>query len=52
MKKIWGVTKKVVWSSIVLSNENFLEQEFENFNQDEVGNKEPLGGDNNGEVEE
>ena len=41
--------------SIVLPNENFSEQEFENFNRDEVGkfsNKEPLGSDNNGEEEE
>ena len=29
--------------SIVLPNDNILEKEFENFNQDEVGNKEPLG---------
>ena len=33
--------------SNVLPNDNFLEQEFENFNRNEVGNKEPLGGDNN-----
>ena len=41
--------------SVVLPNENFSEQEFENFNRDEVGkfsNKEPLGSDNNGEEEE
>ena len=41
--------------SIVLPNENFSEQEFENFNRDEVSkfsNKEPLGSDNNGEEEE
>ena len=38
--------------SFVLPNDNFLDQEFENFNQEEVGNKEPLGGDNNGEEEE
>ena len=41
--------------SIVLPNENFSEQEFENFNRDEVGkfsNKEPLGSYNNGEEEE
>ena len=41
--------------SIILPNENFSEQEFENFNQDEVGkfsNKEPLGTGNNGEEEE
>ena len=40
---------------IVLPNENFSEQEFENFNQDEVGkfrNQEALGSDNNGEEEE
>ena len=44
-KNIWGVTKKVDKS---LPNDNFLEQEFENFNRDEVGNGEPLGDDNNG----
>ena len=38
--------------SIVLPNDNILEQEFENFNRDEVGNEEPLDGDNNGEEEE
>ena len=41
--------------SIVLPNGNFSEQKFENFNRDKVGefsNKEPLGGDNNGEEEE
>ena len=38
--------------SIVLPNGNFLEQEFENFNQKEVGSKEPLGNDNNVEEEE
>ena len=41
--------------SIVLPNENFSEQEFENFNRDEVGkfsDKEPLGSDNKGEEEE
>ena len=37
---------------IVLPNDNFLEQEFENFNRDEVDNKEPLGNDNNGEKKE
>ena len=40
--------------SIVLPNENFSEQEFENFNRDEVGkfsNKEHLGSNNNGEEE-
>ena len=34
--------------SIVLPNENFTKQEFENFNRNEVGkfsNKEPLGSD-------
>ena len=36
--------------SMVLPNDNFLEQEFENFNRDEVGNGEPLGEDNNGEL--
>ena len=38
-----------------MSNENFSEQEFENFNRDKMGkfsNKEPLGSDNNGEEEE
>ena len=51
MKNIWVVVKKVVWSivlCIVLSNDNFLEQKFENFNGDEVGKEEPLGDDNNG----
>ena len=38
--------------SIVLTNESFSEQEFENFNRDEVGNQEPLGSDNNDEEEE
>ena len=41
--------------SIGLPNENFLEQEFENFNRGEVvkfRNKEPLGSDNNDEEEE
>ena len=38
--------------SVVLPNDNFLEQEFENFNRDEVSNEEPLGDDNNGEEEE
>ena len=38
--------------SIVLKNESFSEQEFENFNRDEVSNQEPLGSDNNGEEEE
>ena len=41
--------------SIVLPNENFSEQEFENFKRDEVGkfsNKQPLGSDNNSEEEE
>ena len=38
--------------SIVLPNDNFLEQEFEIFNRDEVGNEEPLGDDNNGEEKE
>ena len=41
--------------SIVLPNENFSAQEFENLNRDEVGkfsNKEPLGSDNKGEEEE
>ena len=50
VKDIWGVTKKVV-----LPNENFSDQEFENFNRDEVGkfsNKEHLGSDNNVEEEE
>ena len=37
---------------IVLPNDNFLEQEFEKFNRDEVGNKDPLGDDNNGEEKE
>ena len=41
--------------SIVLPNENFLGQEFENFNREEVGkysNKEPLSSNNNGEEED
>ena len=41
--------------SIVLPNENFSGQEFENFNREEVGkysNKEPLSSNNNGEEEE
>ena len=33
--------------SIVLPNDDILEQEFENFNPDEVVNKVPLGDDNN-----
>ena len=36
---------------IVLPNENFSEQDFENFNRNEVSkfsNKEALGSDNNG----
>ena len=52
MKNISGVTKKVFWNSIVLPNDNFLEQEFESFNRNEVDNKEPLVCDNNGEEEE
>ena len=41
--------------SIVLPNENFSGQEFENFNREEVGkysNKEPLSSNNNGEEED
>ena len=38
--------------NIVVSNDNFLEQEFENFNRDNVGNEEALGDDRNGEEEE
>ena len=38
--------------SIALPNDNFLEQEFENFNQKEVGSEEPLGDDNNSDEEE
>ena len=38
--------------NIVVPNDNFLEQEFENFNRDKVGNEEPLGDDRNGEEEE
>ena len=37
---------------IDLPNDNFLEQEYENFNQKEVGSEELLGNDNNGEEEE
>ena len=33
--------------SIFLPNDNYLEQEFKNFNRDKVGNEEPLGDDNN-----
>ena len=47
--------KSSLKDSIVLPSENFSEQEFENFNLDEVSkfsNKEPLGSDNNGEKEE
>ena len=36
----------------VLLNDNFLEQEFENFNRDEMGSENPLGKDNNGGEEE
>ena len=52
MKNIGGVTRKVVWNSIVLLNDNLLEQKFENVNRDEVGNEKPLGDDNNGKEEE
>ena len=38
--------------SILLPNDNFLEQELKNFNRDEVGNEEPLGDDNNSEEKE
>ena len=38
--------------SFVLPNDNFLEQEFENFNQKEVRSEEPLRDDNNDEEEE
>ena len=38
--------------NIVVQNDNFLEQEFENFNRDKVGNKKPLDDDNNGEEKE
>ena len=38
--------------NIVLPIDNFLEQEFENNNQKEVGSEEPLGDDKNGEEEE
>ena len=38
--------------SIILPNDHFLEQEFENLNRKEVGNQEPLGDGNNGEEEE
>ena len=37
--------------SIALSNNNFLGQQLENFNQAEVCSEEPLGDDNNGEEE-
>ena len=26
MKKIWGVTKKIAWNSIVLPNDDFLQE--------------------------
>ena len=51
MKNIWSVVLNLVWNSIVLPSDNFLEQEFENFNQQDVGSEEPLGDDNNGEEE-
>ena len=53
MKNIWRVTKKAVSNiySIVLPNGNFLEQEFQNFNRNEVGNEDSAGGDNNVEEE-
>ena len=38
--------------SIVLQNDNFLEQEFKNFKRDEVGNEEHLGDDNNSQEKE
>ena len=38
--------------SIALPNESFSDQEFENFNRDEVGDQDHLGSDNNGEEEE
>ena len=38
--------------SIVLPNDNFLKQEFENFNQKKVDSEEPLGDNNNGDEEE
>ena len=38
--------------SIVLPNDNFLEQKFENFNWNEIDKEEPLGSDNNGEEKE
>ena len=50
-KTIFGFMKE---HGIVLPNENFSEQEFENFSRDEVGrfsNKESLGSDNNSEEE-
>ena len=50
---VWFYEKHVRrYDTIVLPNDNFLEQEFENFNRDEVSNGQPLGSDNNGEVEE
>ena len=51
-KTMFGFMKE---HGIVLPNENFSEQEFQNFSRDEVGkfsNKEPIGSDNNGEEEE
>ena len=52
---LWDVTKIVARNIVfVLPNENFSEQEFKNFNRDEVGkfsNKEHLGSNNNGEEE-
>ena len=40
------------YDSIVLPNENFLEQQFKTFNGDEMENQELLGSDHNGEEEE
>ena len=58
LKNIWSVVLNLVWNiiiiilSIILPNDNFLEQEFENLNRKEVGGQEPLGDGNNGEEEE
>ena len=52
----WKTFEALCWISlkhnIILPNDNFLEQEFENLNRKEVGSQEPLGDGNNGEEEE
>ena len=51
-KHLWRCQESSFKHSYILPKDNFLEQEFENFNRDEVSNKEPLGDDNNKEEEE